>query len=114
MRSARVDDPSLVSAAGLVPVLPLAQRASLGEPAGQHLTVPGGAGCAGGAKVSALVAGMGAGGDSIDDIDLLRHGAMGRLVAGVRAGVDVGHVPAIEAAAAEPLTWERDVRQGRG
>ena len=74
VRSARFDDPSLVSAAGLVPVLALTQRALLGELTGEHLTVPGDAGCAAGAKVSALVAGMVAGTDSIDDMGLLRHG----------------------------------------
>jgi hypothetical protein len=35
-------------------------------------------------KVPALVAGMVAGADSIDDMDLLRHGGMGRLFKGVR------------------------------
>lgn len=36
-------------------------------------------------KVPALVAGLLAKADSIDDMDLLRHGAMGRLFSGVRA-----------------------------
>jgi hypothetical protein len=89
-RSALFDDPSLVSAAGLVPVLALAQRAGLGELAGGYLSVPGGPGCAAGAKVSALVAGMAAGADSIDDMDLLRHGAMSRLFTGVRAPSTLG------------------------
>src|SRR6266700_7578560 len=84
------DDPNLVSAAGLVPVLGLAQRAGLGELAGEHLTVAGGPGHAAGLKVSALVAGMVAGADSIDDMDLLRHGAMGRLFVGVRAPSTLG------------------------
>jgi hypothetical protein len=88
--SARFDDPGLVSAAGLVPVLALGQRAGLGELAGTHLSVPGGPGCAAGAKVSALVAGMVAGADSIEDMDLLRHGAMNRLFAGVRAPSTLG------------------------
>lgn len=112
VRSARFDDPSLVSAAGLVPVLAVAHRASLGELAGEHLTVPGGAGCAAGAKVSALVAGMVAGADSIDDMDVLRHGAMGRLFVGVRApstlgtflrGFRFGHVRQLDAVAARFL-----------
>jgi hypothetical protein len=112
VRSARFDDPSLVSAAGLVPVLALAHRASLGELAREHLTVPGGAGCAAGAKVSALVAGMLAGADSIDDMDLLRHGGMGQLFAGVRAPSTLGtflrafrfgHVRQLDAVAARFL-----------
>jgi hypothetical protein len=41
-------------------------------------------------KVPALVAGMVAGGDSIDDMDLLRHGGMGRLFTGVRAPSTLG------------------------
>jgi len=88
VRFARFDDPNLVSAAGLVPTLALAHRAALGELAAHHLTVPGGAGCAAGAKVSG--AGMVAGADSINDMDLLRHGAMGRLFSGVRAPSTLG------------------------
>lgn len=42
------------------------------------------------AKVMALVAGMAAGADSIDDMDRLRHGAMGRLFTGVRAPSTLG------------------------
>ena len=38
----------------------------------------------------ALVAGMIAGADSIDDMGLLRHGAMGRLFTGVRAPSTLG------------------------
>jgi Transposase DDE domain group 1 len=90
VRFARFDDPGLVSAAGLVPVLALGQRAGLGKLAGAHVSVPGGPGCAAGAKVSALVAGMVAGADSIDDMDLLRHGAMSRLFVGVRAPSTLG------------------------
>ncbi len=90
IRGAVFDDANLVSAAGLVPVLGLAHRAGLGELAGEHLTVPGGPGSAAGLKVPALVAGMVAGADSINDMDLLRHGAMGRLFVGVRAPSTLG------------------------
>ncbi len=41
-------------------------------------------------KVPALVAGMIAGADSIDDMDLLRHGAMRRLFTGIRAPSTLG------------------------
>ena len=41
-------------------------------------------------KVPALVAGMAAGADSIDDMDALRHGAMGTLFGGVRAPSTLG------------------------
>ena len=43
-----------------------------------------------GAKTAAVVGGMLAGADSIDDLDLLRHGGMGRLFAGVRAPSTLG------------------------
>lgn len=84
------DDPNLVSFAGLVPAVALAQRAGLTLLAGRHLSVPGGAGVAAGAKVAALVAGMVAGADSIADMDLLRHGGMPRLFDGVRAPSTLG------------------------
>ncbi len=73
------DDPNLVSAAGLVPMLRLAQAAGLASLAQQRLSVPTDKGANAGAKVSALVAGMLAGADSIDDMNLLRHGGMDRL-----------------------------------
>ena len=111
-RSAVFDDPSLVSCAGLVPVMALAERAGLSALAGAHLSVPSGAGVAAGAKVSALVAGMVAGADSIADMDLLRHGGMGRLFTGVRAPSTLGtflrrfrfgHVRQLDAVAARFL-----------
>lgn len=89
-RSARFDDPNLVAFAGLVPAVALAGRAGLERLADRHVTVPGGAGVAAGAKVGSLVAGMVAGADSIADMDLVRHGGMGRLFTGVRAPSTLG------------------------
>jgi Transposase DDE domain group 1 len=77
--AATFDDPNLVSAAGLVPVMRLAQAVGLAELVDERLTVPSDKGANGGGKVTALVAGMLAGADSIDDMALLRHGAMGRI-----------------------------------
>src|SRR3954470_7765569 len=77
--AARFDEPNLVSAAGLVPVMRLAAAAGLDALAGELLTVPTDKGANAGGKVSALVAGMGAGADSIEDMALLRHGAMGTI-----------------------------------
>src|SRR5664279_6077142 len=57
----------------------LAQDTGLTALADQHLSVPGDKGAHCGAKVMSLVAGMVAGGDSIDDMALLRHGAMGKI-----------------------------------
>jgi hypothetical protein len=83
-------DPNLVSCAGLAPVLQLAKRGGLQRLVGQHLHLgkPGGVNAH--LKIPCLVAGMVAGADSIDDMDLLRHGAMGRLFAGVRAPSTLG------------------------
>ena len=75
------DDPNLVSAAGLVPVLALADLVGLRALAGEHLSLPSDKGANAGLKVASLVAGMVAGADSIDDIGLLRHGGMGRVCA---------------------------------
>ena len=75
----RFDDPNLVSAAGVVPVMQLAAGAGLGDVAGKLLTLPTDKGANAGGKVTALVCGMVAGADSIDDMALLRHGAMSRL-----------------------------------
>ena len=101
-----------MSCAGLVPVMALADRAELTALAGAHLSVPGAAGVAAGAKVSTLVAGMVAGADSVSDMDVLRHGAMPRLFTGVRAPSTLGtflrafrfgHVRQLDAVAARVL-----------
>jgi len=88
--SASFDEPNLVSCAGLAPVLALAERAGLAELVGQHLTLAGEGGANAAVKVTSLVAGMLAGADCIDDMDLLRHGAMARLFTGVRAPSTLG------------------------
>jgi hypothetical protein len=73
------DDPNLVSSAGLVPIMALAEAAGLRDLADERLSVPGDKGANPGLKVASLVAGMVAGADSIDDMALLRHGGMGRV-----------------------------------
>lgn len=90
VRSAVFDEPNLVSCAGLIPVAALAARAGLRELSDEHLTVPGGEGANAGLKLSALVAGMVAGADSIQDMDLLRHGGMHRVFEGIRAPSTLG------------------------
>jgi hypothetical protein len=82
--SATFDDPNLVSTAGLAPVVALAQACGLADLVADKLTLADSGGVNAHLKVPALVAGMVAGADSIDDMDLLRHGGMGRLFAGVR------------------------------
>ena len=111
--SAVFDDPNLVSAAGLVPVLALADAAGLSTLAGERLSVPGDKGANAGLKVASLVAGMVAGADSIDDMALLRHGGMGRVFARAYApstlgsflrSFTFGHVRQLDAVASRFLT----------
>ncbi len=87
---ASFDDPHLVSHAGLVPVMALAERAGLGELVAEHVRPAGECGVNAHLKVPALVAGMAAGADSIDDMGVLRHGAMGTVFGGVRAPSTLG------------------------
>jgi Transposase DDE domain group 1 len=84
------DDPHLVSHAGLVPVMALAERAGLGELVAEHVRPAGECGVNACLKVPALVAGMAAGADSIDDMDVLRHGAMSTVFGGIRAPSTLG------------------------
>jgi len=110
--SAVFDDPNLVSSAGLVPLLTLADRAGLRRLAEEHLSVPTDKGANAGLKVASLVAGMVAGADSIDDMALLRHGGMGRIFARAYAPSTLGsflrtftfgHVRQLDAVAARFL-----------
>ncbi len=87
---ATFDDPNLVSRAGLVPVMALAQRAGLTALAGEHVQIARRGGVNPHLKVGCLVAGMIGGADSIDDMDLLRHGAMPTLFGGIRAPSTLG------------------------
>lgn len=87
--SAEFDDDNLIATGGLVPVMLLAQSAGLSDLVDEHVTV---AGANAEVKVAALVAGMVAGADSISDMDLLRHGGMGRAFAEHRA--PAGYSPA--------------------
>jgi Transposase DDE domain group 1 len=88
--SASFDDPNLVSAAGLVPVMKLAEQAGLPALAAKWLTVPTDKGANPGDKVASLVGGMLAGADSIDDMALLRHGGMAKIFPGCYAPSTLG------------------------
>jgi hypothetical protein len=87
---ATFDDPNLVSRAGLVPVMALAQRAGLAGLAGEHVRIARRCGVNAAVKVGCLVAGMIGGADSIDDLGLLRHGAVPALFGGIRAPSTLG------------------------
>src|SRR3954447_14106170 len=103
------DEGNLVSCAGLAPVMALGERAGLSEVLAEPLSVssPNAP-----TKITSLLAGMVAGADSIEDMDLLRHGAMDRLFEDVRApstlgtflrAFTFGHVRQLDAVAARLL-----------
>jgi hypothetical protein len=87
---ATFDDPNLVSRAGLVPVMALAQRSGLSDLVGEHVRISRRCGVNAQVKVPGSVAGMIGGADSIDDLGLLRHGAMGMLFGGIWAPSTLG------------------------
>lgn len=87
---ASFDDPSLVSCAGLEPVLRLAQRCDLHGVVAERLHIPTDKGANASGKVATIVAGMLTGADSIDDLDVVRHGGMAALFGGVYAPSTVG------------------------
>jgi len=76
--SAVFDEQNLVSAAGLVPVLELAEQTSLSRLIDEHVDLPstrvksGAVNPAG--KLTSIVAAMACGADSIDDAGVLRAG----------------------------------------
>ena len=83
--SATFDDPHLVSRAALVPMMALAQRAGLDDLVAERVRISRSCGVNPQVKLPCLVAGMIAGADRIDDMGLLRHGAMPVLCGGIRA-----------------------------
>lgn len=90
---AEFDEPNLVAYGGLEPLLRLAERCGLPGLVGEKVCLPrrrDGSGAFPVAKVMSLLGGMAAGADSIEDMDRLRHGAMPRLFAGVRAPSTLG------------------------
>ena len=118
--SAAFDEPNLIASAGLVPGVALADRIGLRDLADEWLTVPGSTGCAG-AKVMSLVVGMLAGADSIDDMDLLRHGGMDKVFTEVRApstlgsflrSFTFGHVRQLDAVASRAVIGLAEVVPG--
>src|SRR5439155_2741171 len=92
--SAVFDDENLVSSAGLVPVLELAEQAGLSELLGEHVRFACERVKSGAAnpvpKLTSIIAGMATGADSIDDVDRIRSGGMKRLFGGVYASATLG------------------------
>jgi hypothetical protein len=87
---AAFDDPALVSFAGLEPVMRLAEACDLHGIVRERLHVPTDKGANASGKVATIVAGMLTGADSIDDLDVVRHGGMAELFGGVYAPSTLG------------------------
>jgi Transposase DDE domain group 1 len=81
--SAVFDEQNLLSAAGLVPVLELAEQAGLSELIGEHVNLPSTRVKSGAVnpvgKLTSIIAGMMCGADSIDDANVLRAGGTPRV-----------------------------------
>ena len=77
------DEQNLVSAAGLVPVLELAEQTGLSELIGEHVDLPSTRVRSGAVnpvgKLTSIIAAMACGADTIDDADLLRAGGTPRV-----------------------------------
>jgi hypothetical protein len=90
----------------------LAQDVGLHDAVADRVRLPGGTGSNPAGKVATIVAGMLAGADSMDDLDIARHGGMRSLFTGVYAPSTLGsflrtfthgHVRQVQAAAREVL-----------
>jgi hypothetical protein len=88
------DDEHLVSSAGLAPVMALAEQAGLSALLAERVklgtTRVASAGVNPAGKVTSIIAGMAAGADCIDDLDVVRSGGMPRLFGGVYAPATLG------------------------
>lgn len=88
------DDEHLVSEAGLVPVMALAEQAGLSELVADRVqltsTRVASAGVNPAGKVTSIIAGMAASADSIDDLQVIRSGGMKRLFGEVYAPATLG------------------------
>jgi hypothetical protein len=92
--SAVFDDDNLVSCAGLVPVMTLAERTGLAELLAEKVHIAEtrikSAAANPAPKLATVIAGMCSGADSIDDIDVLRSGGMKTVFDGVYAPSTIG------------------------
>jgi hypothetical protein len=92
--SARFDEDNLVSDAGLVPLLELAEQTRLSEIIAEKVSIKTSriksAAANPAPKLLGVIAGMCAGADSIDDLDVLRAGGMPTLFDGVYAPSTLG------------------------
>ncbi|MGV9928919.1 IS1380 family transposase [Nocardia rhamnosiphila] len=88
------DDDNLVSYAGLVPVMTLAEQTGLPQLLAEKITITATKVASGASnpapKLATLIAGMCAGADSINDVDVLRSGGMPTLFGSVYAPSTIG------------------------
>src|SRR4026209_2551724 len=88
------DEPNLVSAAGLVPIMELAEQTGLSCLIGKHVDLPSTRGKSGAVnpvgKLTTIIGGMICGADSIDDVDVLRAGGTPRVFDEVYAPSTLG------------------------
>lgn len=98
-----------MAAAGLVPLVKLAQRAGLPELAQDRLTLPTNKGANAGLTVTWLVAGMAAGADSIDDWPCCSTAGWAGS-SPTRTPVHEGGAPS----SAETWTWTISIFAGQG
>ncbi|MGH3554120.1 MAG: IS1380 family transposase [Mycobacterium sp.] len=94
VESAVFDEPNLVSAAGLVPVLELAEQTGLSELIGEHVDLPSTRVKSGAVnpvgKLTSIIAAMACGADCIDDAGVLRAGGTPRVFEEVYAPSTLG------------------------
>jgi hypothetical protein len=92
--SAAFDEDNLVSHAGLVPLMGLAEQAGLSTLFDEHVLFSSERVTSGAAnstaKLTSIIAGMAAGADSIEDLDVIRAGGMKKLFGGVYASATLG------------------------
>jgi hypothetical protein len=90
------DDENLVSCGGLAPVMALAECAGLSDLLAERVefktTKVKSAGVNPAGKLTSVIAGMAAGADCIDDLDLIRSGGMPRMFGGVYAPATLGQL----------------------
>lgn len=88
--SVSFDEDNLLPHCGLAVAGVLAQKLGVGELVDEHVTLAGEGSANGGAKALTVIGSALAGGDCIDDVDVLRAGATPQLFDGVRAPSTVG------------------------
>jgi hypothetical protein len=92
--SAVFDEGNLVSHAGLVPLLELAQQTGLSRLLDEHVRFTSERVRSGAAnptaKLTSVIAGMAAGAECIDDLDVIRAGGLKQLFGGVYANATLG------------------------